>query len=127
MFLLDADTFTLLEYGHARVTQHMRVAEKSEEVALTIITRIEILQGRFAFMLKAANKTEWLHAYELLHRWETRLSLFRIIGVDEPSADEFERLSKIKSLRKIGRPGSPCRQHRAGPPSHTRLAQPQGL
>ena len=43
MFVLDTDILSLLLRAHARVTE--RVAEATEEVAITMITRIEILQG----------------------------------------------------------------------------------
>ncbi|MBY0526546.1 MAG: hypothetical protein K2R98_24335 [Gemmataceae bacterium] len=53
MILLDTDTLTLLIQGHAGVARHMHAAEPN--VATTIITRIEVLQGRFAAILKAAD------------------------------------------------------------------------
>ena len=42
MNFLDTDTLTLLMNGHARVTARV---EKEEAVAITIVSRIEILQG----------------------------------------------------------------------------------
>ena len=58
MFLPDTDTLLLLLRGHPRVTE--RVAQATEEVAITLITRIEILQGRFAFVLKAEDSEKLL-------------------------------------------------------------------
>jgi predicted nucleic acid-binding protein len=46
MNVLDTDALPLLMQGHERLTRRARTA--SEEVAITLITRIEILQGRFA-------------------------------------------------------------------------------
>jgi tRNA(fMet)-specific endonuclease VapC len=60
MFVLDTDTLSLLLRGRARVTE--RVAQSTEEVAITLITRIEILQGRFASVLKAENGERLLQA-----------------------------------------------------------------
>jgi tRNA(fMet)-specific endonuclease VapC len=51
MILLDTDTLTLLFQGHADVQRRMKSAE--QDVATTIITRIEVLQGRFDAILKA--------------------------------------------------------------------------
>ena len=51
MFLLDTNTLTLLLHGHERVSE--RVSRASQIVALTVISRIEMLQGRFASVLKA--------------------------------------------------------------------------
>ena len=53
MFVLDTDKLTSLLRGHERVTA--RRAQVTEEVALSAVTRIEVLQGRFAAMLKAEN------------------------------------------------------------------------
>ena len=46
MLVLDTDTLTHLLLGHKRVTE--KRAHTSDEVVLTVITRIEVLQGRFA-------------------------------------------------------------------------------
>ena len=51
MILLDTDSITLLMKGHDGITR--RIIAASEPVAVTIITRIEILQGRFSSVLKA--------------------------------------------------------------------------
>jgi hypothetical protein len=62
MYFLDTDTLSLLRRRHARVTQ--RVGQAAEEVVITLITRIEILQGRFAFVLKAENSEKRLQAQQ---------------------------------------------------------------
>ena len=100
MYLLDTDMFTLLVYNHPKA---QAVASSKNPITLSIITRIEVLRGRFDTIMKAANKEEWLRAQDLLDRWEAALSEYSINGIDEACALEFERLSKIKSLRKIGR------------------------
>jgi tRNA(fMet)-specific endonuclease VapC len=53
MHLLDTDTLTHLHAGHPRVLDHLRALD-DPEVGTTIITKIEILRGRFDFVLKAA-------------------------------------------------------------------------
>jgi predicted nucleic acid-binding protein len=53
MILLDTDILTLVFQGNAEVQKRLRSTE--EPVATTIITRIEILQGRFDAMFKAAD------------------------------------------------------------------------
>ena len=50
-YLLDTDTLTYLLLGHPRVRE--KCAEVTAEVVLTVITRIEVLQGRFAAVLTA--------------------------------------------------------------------------
>jgi len=53
VIVLDTDTLTLLLSNHARVLERRR--DVSDAVVLTIISRVEILQGRFAALLKAAD------------------------------------------------------------------------
>jgi predicted nucleic acid-binding protein len=44
MILLDTDTFSFLIADHPRVAARYR--EATDEVAITLVTRIEALQGR---------------------------------------------------------------------------------
>jgi len=53
MFVLDTDVLTLLLLGHQRVTE--KQAQATEEVTLTVVTCIEVLQGRFSSVIKAAD------------------------------------------------------------------------
>jgi tRNA(fMet)-specific endonuclease VapC len=101
MFVLDTDTLGLLFRGHARVME--RVARATEEVAITLISRIEILQGRFAFVLKAENREKLLQAQRRLEESENDLNQFTILGIDHAAAAEFDRLRQNKKLKKIGR------------------------
>ena len=52
MFLLDSDTFT--HAFHNRHGIRERIARETETVALSPITRIESLRGRFDAVIKAA-------------------------------------------------------------------------
>jgi len=67
MNLLDTDTLTLLMSGHARITERVGQADR---VAITLVTRIEILQGRFASILKAADGRQLLRAQQWLQQNE---------------------------------------------------------
>jgi tRNA(fMet)-specific endonuclease VapC len=58
MIILDTDILTLFLFDHSGVLQRYRDAQ--DEVVITIISRIEVLQGRFATLLKAADATELL-------------------------------------------------------------------
>ena len=100
MFLFDTDIFTLFVHGHANVTSRAR---REPPFTVSIATRIEILRGRFDFIMKASSKEELLKAQDLLDRWENHLAGLRVIAVTESVATEFERLRAIKSLKKIGR------------------------
>ena len=102
MYILDTDTLTHLHAGHPRVIQHLREVD-DPAVGITIITKIEMLRGRFDFVLKAATGAELLRAQQLLTRTEELLAQLLILPLDEPVAVQFERLQASSKLRKIGR------------------------
>jgi tRNA(fMet)-specific endonuclease VapC len=102
MYFLDTDTLTLAHAGHARITDQFRRVDPNE-VAITVITRIEILQGRFAAVLKASHGEQLVRAQELLQRSEQRLQVLEVIPVDVAAAAEFDRLRQNKKLKKVGR------------------------
>jgi tRNA(fMet)-specific endonuclease VapC len=101
MILLDTDTFTLLGDKHPKVTA--RLAAATEVVAITIVTRLEALQGRIAFMLKAADGEQLLRAQQWLQRTEANLALLPVVLFDAAAVAEFDRLLGTKGLKKIGR------------------------
>ncbi len=102
MHLLDTDTLTYLHAGHPRVVENLNRLH-DPVVGTTIITKIEILRGRFDFILKAATGAELLRAQQLLIRSEELLSQMLIVSIDEAAALQFERLRTTKALKKIGR------------------------
>ncbi len=101
MILLDTDTITLLAAGQARVVA--KFLSSTEPVATTIITRIEVLRGRFDFLLKAADGEQLQRAQHWLIQSERDLSRFGCLPVSAASAAEFDRLRSQKKLVKIGR------------------------
>jgi tRNA(fMet)-specific endonuclease VapC len=102
MHILDTDTLTHLHAGHPRVIQRLRALD-DPEVAITIVTKIEMLRGRYDFLLKAADSAELLRAQDLLTRTEDLLAQIFIIPISESAAVQFERLQKAGLFRKIGR------------------------
>ncbi len=101
MILLDTDLLTLLFQGHAGVRARLHLVE--EDVATTIIKRIEVLQGRFDAILKAANADQLRRAHRRLLDSESQLLTLPIMPIDESMAQQFEQLLRNKKLRKIGR------------------------
>lgn len=101
MKVLDTDILSLLFANHARVVA--RYQAEAEEVVSTVVSRIEILQGRFATLVKAADGGELLVGQERLNRAESDLATLEQLPVDESVADEFDRLLPNKKLKKIGR------------------------
>jgi tRNA(fMet)-specific endonuclease VapC len=77
LILLDTDTLTLHFHGHALVSR--RVLQADDIVAITIVSRIEVLRGRFDGVLKAADAAQLLIAQERLHVAERQLSPLPII------------------------------------------------
>ena len=101
MILLDTDTLGLLAAGHTRVAAKYNTA--TEPVATTIITRIEVLRGRFDFVLKAVDGDQLQRAQHWLEQSERDLGRFGIVPINADAAAEFDRLLQDKKLRKIGR------------------------
>jgi tRNA(fMet)-specific endonuclease VapC len=103
MFLLDTDVLSMLFREHPSVTERFLRVSATEFVATTVISRIEILRGRFDFLLKAADEAELRRARDSISQSERHLAAIRQMQLEESGVLEFERLRKIKSLRKIGR------------------------
>ena len=103
MHLLDTDTLSHLHRDHPRVVQRLRELPESEAVGTSVISRIELLRGRFDFMLKAATEAELLRAQELLIHAEAFLAKLLVVPLDRAAAVLFMGLRGRKGLKKIGR------------------------
>lgn len=102
MFLLDTDTLSLLHAGNPNVTAKANRVDPSE-VATTIITRIEILRARFDFVLKAMDGNQIQRAQKWLEKSDDLLRKIQIVPLDPASAEIFDRVREVRTLRKIGR------------------------
>src|SRR5438067_316133 len=76
MILLDSDTFTLHQWGHKRLRQRLEAAP--ELPAVTLVTQIEALRGRFDAVSKAADGTQLLRAQQGLVRTLEHLALIAV-------------------------------------------------
>jgi tRNA(fMet)-specific endonuclease VapC len=102
MIVLDTDTLTHFFRNHPRVVSRMQ--QVTDEVAVTIISRIETLQGRFDSLLKAADGTELQRGQQRLDEAERDLvRIPKLLPIDADAAAEFDRLRENKKLKKIGR------------------------
>lgn len=102
MKVLDTDTLTHLLVDHPRVLERLR--QEKDVVATTIISRIEILRGRFAVVLTAADGQELQRAQQRLDQTVAKLAgVPLVIPINEAAANEFDRLRENKKLKKIGR------------------------
>ena len=65
MTILDSDVFTLLTYEHKNVTRHYQAVDEGEVLAVTAVTRAEVIRGRTDAVLKAADEQALLSEYKL--------------------------------------------------------------
>jgi tRNA(fMet)-specific endonuclease VapC len=104
MFVLDSDTWTHLFHEHPKVVAKMQQAVLQREiVGIAIITKIEILQGRMAALLKADTHERFLDSQRKLMITEERIQSVRAIPLDEPALLAFDELNNTRGLKKIGR------------------------
>lgn len=101
MILLDTDTFTLHQLGQERVTTRLRAAP--EIPAITIVTQIEVLRGRYDALMKAEDGNRVLRAQRGIAASIAHLALFQIVPFDDAASTEFDRLLETKGQRRIGR------------------------
>ena len=99
MTLLDTDVFSELLAANPRMAARFRAT--TDAVAITLITRIEALDGRFAFLLKAANGEQLLRAQEWLRRTEGDRHRFTVIPLDAAAAAQFDQLREHKNSREL--------------------------
>src|SRR5438094_8539380 len=103
MFILDTDIYSLLVLEHETVVARVSSAESSgEQVAISAMTRAEVLKGRIEYLLKAEDKTHWLRAYDLLIRSDKQFEEIEIMPVTVVAADHFDRI-RATLKRKKGR------------------------
>jgi tRNA(fMet)-specific endonuclease VapC len=100
--LLDTDILSLLQRGNAKVVEALEASDDSV-LAITLITKIELLRGRHDFVLKAATGEQLLRAEKWLKETELFLLKTPVIYPDTAAATQFDRLRLMKLLRKIGR------------------------
>jgi tRNA(fMet)-specific endonuclease VapC len=101
MILLDTDTLSLYFNNHLCVVRRLDSAQ--ENPVISLVSRIEVLQGRFASILKAADSEELIRFQERLFTTEHGLTRFAIVPFDNAAAREFDRLRGNKKVGKIGR------------------------
>ncbi len=102
MDLLDTDTLSRLHAGDPRLQERQQRVDPAQ-VATTAITRIEILQGRFDFVRKAADGAQLLRAFAWLARSEELLGHIPVLPINEVAAARFDQLRQHKKLKKVGR------------------------
>ncbi len=102
MYLLDTDMLSRLRPDDPQLRERQERIAPSQ-IATTVITRIEILLGRFEFVLKAADGDQLLRAFTWLMRSEELLRGFPILPINDADAAQFDQLRLNKRLKKFGR------------------------
>ncbi|MFM2431903.1 MAG: hypothetical protein RLZZ511_3116 [Cyanobacteriota bacterium] len=72
-------------------------------MAITIVTKVEMLRGRIDFLLKAENALSLSRAQALLMETEERLDAIEILPFDDGATMQFEQLITNSAMRKAGR------------------------
>ncbi len=104
MIVLDTDIVTLLSYGrNEKLRERVESVGEGEELAVTIITRMEILQGRFDSLIKAASEDDLLKAMERFRASDALLRSFRLLEVNDDAARHFKEMTKPKKKLKMKR------------------------
>lgn len=103
MIVLDSDILTLWTYDHTKVRERYDAVPDEETIAITAITRMEVLGGRTSSVLKAADEAELRKAAERLQQVEKMLEDFLVLHVDEAAIGHFGKLRTNKKTRKMGR------------------------
>jgi predicted nucleic acid-binding protein len=101
--LLDTDVFTFALLDRHGIRQRILDEQRSGEVSIAIVTRIEVLQGRFASIVKAADGTQLQAAIQRLHQTERFLDAFPVLDFDSNALQLFDRFRRERKYRKIGR------------------------
>jgi tRNA(fMet)-specific endonuclease VapC len=102
MYILDTDTLSLVHTGNETVSRRKDDVDPGE-IATTIVTKVEILQARHDYLLKAADGQHVLRAQNWLQRSEELLEQIIVIPFDQSAATEFDQLRKQRKLKKLGR------------------------
>jgi tRNA(fMet)-specific endonuclease VapC len=101
MILLDTDMLTLLLRGNPHVQKRMHSAEP--DVATTIVTWMEVMQGRFRAIFTAADADQLELASRRLQESASQLSSLPIVPINRAVAKQFAALLANKKLKRIGR------------------------
>ena len=102
MHILDTDTVTHLHAGNEKVGERLAKTDDSL-IAISIVTKVEILRGRIDFLLKANDGVLLEKAQRFLLRSEELLAQIQIVYFDADALTNFEEFRQNSKFRKIGR------------------------
>ena len=112
MILLDTDMLTLLLQGEPRVQKRIRSAET--DAATTIVTWMEVMQGRFRAIFSAADADQLERGSRRLQESASQLSSLPIVPINRAVAKQFaarisqQQAQTDRSRGHIDRKYCPC-------------------
>jgi tRNA(fMet)-specific endonuclease VapC len=102
MLLLDSNILSAMYSGHPKILRALDETRDSD-IATTIVNKVELLQGRMEYLLKANRGEDLIRAQGWLKETERLMAEIPIVPFDQVAAGEFDRLSQVASIRKMGR------------------------
>jgi tRNA(fMet)-specific endonuclease VapC len=95
VYVLDTDTLSLWQHGHAAVSQHVS-ARPVNELAITVITVQEQLDGWHSRLARAKDRKELADQYQRLAETVRFLSRVQILEFPEEAIERYEGLRAQK-------------------------------
>lgn len=101
MIVFDTDVITLLTYGQTeRLRERVQAAGEVEQLAVTVVTYMEVLGPRYDAVYKAANAAEMAQATRGFRASKAVLDAFLVLHHNDDSYRRFEELMKQRKGRK---------------------------
>ncbi len=94
-YILDTDHISLAQRGHPLVSSRILLTPP-EQLATTVVTIQEQLQGRLAQIQQAVNQSALIDAYERLHHTVRFHRTVQVLDFDEASSAIFVKLQKLR-------------------------------
>ena len=103
MTILDTDTVPLYALGHEKVGAKVDELGGPAQLAVTVITRMDILRGRFDSILKAADEGQLNLAMQRFQEAGALRDSFLTVPVNAQAAQRFTILLTHKKTKKMKR------------------------
>jgi predicted nucleic acid-binding protein len=104
MIVLDTDIVTHISFGkNEKLLKRIELVPEDEELAVTVITYMEILQGRFDSIKKAANENELVVAMQHYAASKELVDSFQVLEINGGAAQHFKEMIKRKKGPKMRR------------------------
>ena len=104
MIVLDTDIVTHISFGkNEKLLKRIELVPDDEELAVTVITYMEILQGRFDSIKKAANENELVVAMQHYTASKELVDSLQLVEVNDGAAQHFKEMIKRKKGPKMRR------------------------